>query len=75
MSCAITGAVRTPSMSSHLPITPEEIARQSVEAADARAAIVHLHARDPRTGHPPSRHQVFVEDPSEGHNRAQLLRS
>ena len=47
ISCAVTGAVHTPSMSPHLPVTPEEIAQQSVDAARAGAAIVHLHARDP----------------------------
>ena len=52
ISCAITGAVHTPSMSPYLPITPEEIARQSVEAANAGAAIIHLHARDPVDGRP-----------------------
>ena len=45
ISCAITGAVHTPSMSPHLPCTPEEIARQSIDAANAGAAIIHLHAR------------------------------
>src|ERR1700730_6704857 len=50
ISCAVTGAIHTPSMSDHLPITPEEIARSSIEAAEAGAAIIHLHARDPNTG-------------------------
>ena len=52
ISCAVTGAIHTPSMSDHLPITPEEIARSSIEAAEAGAAIIHLHARDPKTGEP-----------------------
>ena len=47
ISCAVTGAIHTPSMSDHLPITPEEIARSSIDAAEAGAAIIHLHARDP----------------------------
>jgi uncharacterized protein (DUF849 family) len=42
ISCAVTGAIHTPSMSDHLPITPEEIARSSIEAAEAGAAIIHL---------------------------------
>ena len=50
ISCAVTGAVHTPTMSPHLPITPDEIARQSVDAARAGAAIIHLHARDPADG-------------------------
>jgi uncharacterized protein (DUF849 family) len=52
ISCAITGAIHTPSMSDALPITPEEIAQASIEAAEAGAAIIHLHARDPLTGEP-----------------------
>lgn len=52
ISCAVTGAIHTPSMSPHLPVTPDEIANASVEAAEAGAAIIHLHARDPRTGKP-----------------------
>ncbi len=52
ITCAVTGAVHTPSMSPHLPITPEEIAAASVAAAEARAAIIHLHARDPQNGRP-----------------------
>ena len=52
ISCAVTGAIHTPSMSDYLPITPEEIARSSIEAAEAGAAIIHLHARDPQTGEP-----------------------
>jgi uncharacterized protein (DUF849 family) len=52
VSCAITGSIHTPSMSPHLPFRPEDIARQAIEAAEAGAAIVHLHARDPQTGRP-----------------------
>lgn len=52
ISCAITGAVHTPSMSPYLPVTPEEIASQSIAAANAGAAIIHLHARDPADGRP-----------------------
>src|ERR1700712_1955510 len=52
ISCAVTGAIHTPSMSDYLPITPEEIARSSIEAAEAGAAIIHLHARNPGDGSP-----------------------
>jgi uncharacterized protein (DUF849 family) len=52
ISCAVTGAIHVPSLSPHLPITPEEIAEQAVGAAEAGAAILHLHARDPETGRP-----------------------
>jgi len=52
ISCAITGAIHTPSMSPHLPITPEEIITDSLAAAEAGAAILHLHARNPQDGRP-----------------------
>ena len=47
ISCAITGSIHTPSMSPHLPVTPKEIAESALGAAEAGAAIVHLHARNP----------------------------
>ena len=52
ITCAPTGAIHTPSMSPHLPVTPDEIAHAALAAADAGAAIVHLHVRDPQDGHP-----------------------
>ena len=52
ISCAITGSIHTPSMSPHLPVTAAQIAQSALEAAEAGAAIVHLHARDPETGKP-----------------------
>jgi uncharacterized protein (DUF849 family) len=52
ITCAITGAIHTPSMSDHLPITPDQIAQQAIEAAEAGAAVLHLHARDPANGRP-----------------------
>ncbi|MCJ1961597.1 3-keto-5-aminohexanoate cleavage protein [Novosphingobium mangrovi (ex Hu et al. 2023)] len=52
VTCAITGSIHTPSMSPHLPVTPSEIAHSAIEAAEAGASIVHLHARNPRTGEP-----------------------
>lgn len=61
ISCAITGGIHTPSMSPHLPVTPDEITRASVEAAEAGAAIIHLHARDPQTGQPDQTPARFME--------------
>lgn len=52
ISCAVTGAIHTPSMSPHLPVTADEIVRDSLAAAEAGAAILHLHARDPKDGRP-----------------------
>ena len=52
ISCAITGSIHTPSMSPHLPVTPKQIADSAIGAAEAGAAIVHLHARVPETGRP-----------------------
>lgn len=61
ISCAVTGAVHTPTMSPHLPVTPEEIAQQSVDAARAGAAIIHLHARNPADGRPTASADVFMQ--------------
>jgi len=52
ITCAVTGSIHTPTMSPHLPLTADEIARDSIEAARAGAAIIHLHARDPASGRP-----------------------
>lgn len=52
ITCAITGSIHTPSMSPHLPVTAEEITDNSIGAAEAGAAILHLHARDPENGRP-----------------------
>ena len=52
ITCAVTGSIHTPSMSPHLPVTPNEIAQAAVEAAEAGASILHLHARDPDDGRP-----------------------
>jgi uncharacterized protein (DUF849 family) len=59
ITCAITGSLHVPSMSPYLPITPDEIARESIAAAEAGAAILHLHARDPETGCPTPSPDVF----------------
>jgi uncharacterized protein (DUF849 family) len=60
ITCAVTGSIHTPSMSPHLPITAQEIADAAIEAAEAGAAIVHLHARDPKDGRPDQRPEAFA---------------
>jgi uncharacterized protein (DUF849 family) len=63
ITCALTGSIHTPSMSPHLPVTADEIARAGIEAAKAGAAILHLHARDPQTGRPsadPAHFRAFL---------------
>ena len=52
ITCAVTGSIHTPSMSPHLPVTPDEIADAAIGASEAGAAIIHLHARDPKDGRP-----------------------
>ena len=59
ISCAITGSIHTPSMSPHLPVTPAEIAESALAAAEAGAAIVHLHARNPDDGRPDQSPEAF----------------
>ena len=59
ITCAVTGSIHTPTMSAHLPITPKQIADDAVAAAEAGAAILHLHARDPRDGKPTPAPAVF----------------
>src|SRR6202161_1674502 len=61
ISCAITGSIHTPTMSDALPITPDQIATQAVDAAKAGAAILHLHARDPKDGRPSPDPNVFMQ--------------
>jgi uncharacterized protein (DUF849 family) len=61
VSCAVTGAVHTPSMSPYLPITPAEIAGHAIEAAEAGASVLHLHARDPESGRPTPDPAVFMQ--------------
>jgi uncharacterized protein (DUF849 family) len=60
ITCAVTGAIHTPSMSPHLPVTAEQIADAAIGAAEAGAAIVHLHARDPVTGRPDQSPEAFA---------------
>lgn len=61
ITCASTGSIHTPSMSPYLPLTPEDIADQSIAAAEAGAAILHLHARDPKDGRPTPDPDVFMQ--------------
>ena len=61
ITCAVTGGIHTPTMSPHLPITPQEIAQESIAAAEAGASIIHLHARDPETGKPDPRPETFMQ--------------
>jgi uncharacterized protein (DUF849 family) len=61
ITCAVTGSIHTPSMSPHIPVTPAEIARAAIGAAQAGAAIVHLHARDPKDGSPSQDPALFHE--------------
>ena len=59
ITCAVTGSIHTPSMSPHLPVTPDQIAAEAVAAVEAGAAIVHLHARDPENGRPTQDPELF----------------
>lgn len=61
ITCAVTGSIHTPTMTPHLPITPKQIADEAIAAAQAGAAIIHLHARDPRDGRPTPDPKVFME--------------
>lgn len=61
VTCAVTGSIHTPSMSPHLPVTPDEIADAAIAAAQAGAAIVHLHARDPIDGRPTQDPALFAQ--------------
>ena len=61
ITCAVTGSIHTPTMSPHLPVTPEEIATQAIDAARAGAAILHLHARNPADGRPTADPDVFMQ--------------
>jgi uncharacterized protein (DUF849 family) len=60
ISCAVTGSIHTPSMSPYLPVTAEAIAEQAIGAAAAGAAILHLHARDPKNGRPSAAVEHFM---------------
>ena len=61
ITCAVTGSIHTPTMSPHLPLTPDQVAEQAIDAAEAGAAILHLHARDPKDGKPTPDPAVFMQ--------------
>ena len=61
ITCAVTGSIHTPTMSPYLPLMPDEVAGQAIEAAEAGAAILHLHARDPKDGRPTPDPKVFMQ--------------
>jgi uncharacterized protein (DUF849 family) len=61
ITCAVTGSIHTPTMTPYLPITPDEIAHAAIGAAEAGAAIIHLHARDPKDGRPTPDPEVFMQ--------------
>ncbi|MGB8181935.1 MAG: 3-keto-5-aminohexanoate cleavage protein [Stellaceae bacterium] len=61
ITCAVTGSIHTPTMSPHLPLTPDQVAEQAIGAAEAGAAILHLHARDPKDGRPTPDLAVFMQ--------------
>jgi len=61
ITCAVTGSIHTPTMSPHLPYTPNDIADQAVAACNAGASILHLHARNPETGQPTADPEVFMQ--------------
>ncbi len=61
ITCALTGSIHTPTMSPYLPVTPDQIVEEAVAAAEAGAAIIHLHARDPKTGLPSGDPALFMD--------------
>ena len=60
ITCAVTGSIHTPSMSPHLPVTAQQIADHAIAAAEAGAAVVHLHARNPQDGRPDQTPEAFA---------------
>lgn len=73
ISCAVTGAIHVPTMSPHLPVTPDEIAEQAIAAANAGASILHLHVRDPETGEPTSDLDLFREATERIHDECDAI--
>ena len=73
ITCAVTGSIHTPSMSPYLPVTPKEIAEAAIGAAEAGAAIVHLHARDPVDGSPTQDPNLFREFAPEIKRRSNVV--
>jgi uncharacterized protein (DUF849 family) len=73
LNCAVTGAIHTPTMAPYLPIKPKDIASQAVEAAEAGASTVHVHARDPETGMPTGDTNIMGEIVSEIHAKSDAV--
>jgi uncharacterized protein (DUF849 family) len=73
VSCAVTGAIHTPTMSPHLPVTPEEIAEEAIAAAEAGASIVHVHVRDPETGEPVTDLELFRDVAERVHDACDVI--
>jgi len=73
ITCAVTGAIHTPSMSKSLPVTPQEIADAASIAAEAGAAIVHLHARQPEDGQPDQSPEAFAPFPENHQQRSNCV--
>jgi uncharacterized protein (DUF849 family) len=73
ISCAVTGAIHVPTMSPHLPITPDEIAEEAIAAAGAGASIVHIHVRDPETGEPITDLDLFRQVATRIHEESDVV--
>jgi uncharacterized protein (DUF849 family) len=73
ITCAVTGSIHTPSQSPHLPLTPRQIVDESLAAAEAGAAVLHLHARDPVDGRPTADPAVFMQFLPEIHARSSAI--
>lgn len=73
VSCAITGAIHTPTMSPHLPISPERIAEQAIEAGKAGAAAVHIHARNPEDGRPSRDLNIYRQIVEQIHAQSEVI--
>ncbi|MGC8605314.1 MAG: 3-keto-5-aminohexanoate cleavage protein, partial [Desulfomonilaceae bacterium] len=73
ITAAITGSIHTPSMSPHLPVTPDEIVEEAVRAFNAGAAVAHIHARDPQTGVPSSDVALYQEIVSKVKSRCNIV--
>ena len=73
ISCAVTGAIHVPTMSPHLPITPEEIAEEAIAAAEAGASIIHIHVRNPETGEPVTDLNLFRQVATRIHEESDAI--
>jgi len=73
ITAAITGSIHTPSMSPHLPITPEQIADEAVRACEAGAAVAHIHARNPETGQPSADVNLYREIAAQIKSRCNII--